>query len=82
MHEAHLKMIARRVLCREGQISLSTLLKEGRMSEVKALLLEEVDHCFWNWFISFTEAAEFYSLLDLPPERFSRFPQRRNRAFF
>jgi hypothetical protein len=75
-------MIAKKVLCGEGQFSVSALIKQGRIKEAKDRVLEGIDSCYWDWHISFTEAAGFYNLLDLPQERASKFPQRHNQAFF
>ena len=82
MHEADLKMIARKVLYQEGQLSVRALLKERRIEEARDHVLKGIDQCFWNWYISFSEAAEFYNLLDLPLERIFKFPQRNKGAFF
>jgi hypothetical protein len=82
MNGTYLTMIAEKVLCEEGQFSVSTLIKQGRNKEAKERVLEAVDVSYWDWRLSFTEAAEFYNMLDLTSERASKFPQRHNKAFF
>ena len=82
MNGKYLKMIAGKVFCQEDQLSIGALLKQGKIEEVRDRVVEGIDRCFWDWHISFTDAAEFYNLLDLPPERTGKFPQRSKRAFF
>lgn len=74
-----IERIAEAVLGEDEMFKLSGLLKKGKFVEAKELVLEGVDGCFEDWFISFSEAAEFYNLLDLPPARMRQFPQIRCR---
>jgi len=72
-------MIAEKVLSEEGQFAISKLLAQGRIGEAKVRVLEGVNSRYWDWDISFEDAAEFYILLDVPSDNF---PQRQNQAFF
>ncbi len=82
MNGSYLTMIAEKVLCEEDQFRVGLLMKQKRIEEAKSRVLEGIDASYWDWHLSFAEAAEFYNLLDLPPARAARFPQRHNRAFF
>lgn len=82
MNGSYLAIIAEKVLCEEDRFRVGLLVKQKRIEEAKSRVLEGVDASYWDWHLSFLEAAEFYNLLDLSPARAAQFPQRHNRAFF
>lgn len=76
MNIANLKKIGEEVLNEEGQIAVDELLREGRIETAKEYLLGGIDSCYDRGIINFEDAAGFYNLLDLSPERASMFRQK------
>lgn len=76
MNTNNLKMIAKVVMNRTGQFEVDELIKEGKLDKVKEYLLVGIDSSWAEGALSFEDAAGFYNLLELPPERASMFRQK------
>lgn len=80
MNRETLEVVAEKVLGDEDFFQVWKLLRLGRIDEAREQILEAVDDCYMDWYLSFLEAATFYVLVDPPLERFFCFPQRQVRS--
>ncbi|GEM_PF-6485248 len=76
MNGETIMMVAEKALGEDELPEVSRLLKQGMVEEAKEHVLQGVDDCYMVWLLSFLEAAGYYNLLDLSPERAGQFPQR------
>lgn len=76
MNTSNLERIAGVVFNKAGQAEVIELLQEGKLEKVKEYLLVGIDNMWFGGDMSFEDAAEYYNLLDLPPERAAMFRQK------
>ena len=76
MNNDDLIRIAERIMNMEQRHEVNELLLEGRNDLAKDYLADRVDTLYSRGDMEFAQAMEFYSLLQLPPERAGKFPQK------
>ncbi len=76
MDTSNFERIAGVVFNKAGQAEVTELLQEGKVEKAKEYLLVGIDTMWFGGDMTFEDAAGYYNLLDLSPERAAMFRQK------